>query len=316
MGETTGISWCDCTFNPWWGCSRVSPACVNCYADRDAIRRGYPGLWRRRGERRMMADSTWRNPIKWNRQAQRAGRMLRVFCASMADVFEDHPALPAPRARLWETIAVTPWLDWLLLTKRPENVPGMVPWQPGQWPVNVVLGVSTENQRYADARIPLMFAAGATRTFVSAEPLLGAVDLTRYLRPARCSQCGRDWTSSACGPTHALLAHNQGLHWVITGGESGRKARPSHPDWFRELRDQCATTRTAFHFKQWGEWAPSGMVGIGATNPKRSIVVRPSVDGHGCVTELVRVGKKAAGRLLDGREWNQYPWIDPPKEDQ
>lgn len=139
VGENTKVEWAHHSFNPWWGCARLSPACRFCYADRDAKRYGHGGLWRRHGPRRMMADSTWRNPIKWNRAAKRACERARVFCASMADVFEPHPdVFEARRRLLLEVIPQTPWLDWLLLTKRPEHVAELVPWGTG-WPPNVWL---------------------------------------------------------------------------------------------------------------------------------------------------------------------------------
>lgn len=142
MSDTTRIEWCDHTFSPWWGCSRVSPACRSCYAEAWASRWGHE-VWRRGGPRRMLSDAAWARPLKWNRDARRAGVPARVFCASMADVFEDHPQLPEPRKRLWDLIEATPDLHWQLLTKRAGNVAGMVPWG-GSWPPNVWIGCSAE----------------------------------------------------------------------------------------------------------------------------------------------------------------------------
>jgi protein gp37 len=126
MSDVTAIEWTDHTFNPWWGCSRVSPACRFCYADRDAQRYGHQ-VWRRHGPRRMLSEANWQRPLRWNRDAERAGIPAKVFCASMADVFEDHPDVAAPRERLWGVIETTPWLIWQLLSKRPENIARMVP---------------------------------------------------------------------------------------------------------------------------------------------------------------------------------------------
>jgi len=160
MSDTTRISWTDMTHNPWWGCARVSPACRFCYADSTAQRWGFQ-VWRRHGERRMLSEANWAKPLRWNRDAERAGVPAKVFCASMADVFEDHPDVAEPRKRLWGLIEVTPWLRWQLLTKRPENVAGMVPWG-SRWPSWVWLGTSVENQRYADERIPILLRLRAT----------------------------------------------------------------------------------------------------------------------------------------------------------
>jgi protein gp37 len=158
----TKIEWADYTFNPWWGCSRVSAACDYCYAEAWAKRFGV--LWGDDQERRPASDNYWREPLKWNRKAENAGVRRRVFCASMADVFEDKPGLDVPRTRLYRLILETPWLDWLLLTKRPENIRRMVPvaWldlphptgtAPGSWPANVWVGTTAENQRYAALRL-------------------------------------------------------------------------------------------------------------------------------------------------------------------
>ncbi len=135
------------TFNPWWGCARVSPGCRFCYAERDARRYGHQ-VWGRHGPRRLLSEANWRLPLRWDRDAERAGVPALVFCASMADVFEDHPQVVEPRQRLWRRIEDTPHLRWLLLTKRPENVPEMVPWATA-WPEQVWLGTSVETQRYA-----------------------------------------------------------------------------------------------------------------------------------------------------------------------
>ncbi len=183
MSDITAIEWTDHMFNPWWGCSRVSPARRFCYADRDAQRYGHQ-VWPRHGPRRMLSEANWQRPLRWNRDAQRAGTPAKVFCASMADVFEDHPDVAAPRERLWGLIEATPWLIWQLLTKRPENIAPMVPWG-GGWPPHVWVGTSVENQRYADERIPVLVSAAALARirFLSCEPLLGPVDLSPWLLP-------------------------------------------------------------------------------------------------------------------------------------
>lgn len=224
MTSNTKIGWTDHTFSPWWGCARISPGCARCYADSLASRYGNE-LWRRHGDRRIVSEATWRNPLGWNRDAETAGRQALVFCASMADVFEGRTDLDEPRERLWKLIARTPWLRWQLLTKRPENVAAMVPWG-DDWPSNVLIGASVEDQRRADERIPHLVKLPAMR-FLSVEPLLGPVNLDL-----------------------------DGISWVVVGGESGPKARPCGTDWIRAVRDQCAETETRLFVKQLGTgWA-------------------------------------------------------------
>lgn len=257
------------TFNPWEGCEKISPACANCYAaERD--RRFHGGNhWGPNSSRLVHGDSYWRQPLKWNRDAAAAGERRRVFCASLADVFEDRPELIEPRRRLFKLIQATPNLDWLLLTKRPENIYSLtykaidpaddpdcdfnIAGEPngleivsfGELYPNIWLGTTVENQEQADKRIPELLKIPARVRFLSCEPLLSAVDLGFAL--AR-------------------------IHWVIAGGESGPNARPMQIKWARSLRDQCQAAGVAFHFKQWG-----------GTN------------------------KKAAGRILDGRTWDEFP---------
>jgi len=209
MGKNSSIEWTHHTFNPWWGCDKVSPACKNCYAEAWAKRVG-ASLWGANAPRRFFGDNHWQQPILWNRHAQRLGRRARVFCASMADVFEERADVEVARERLWQLVDQTPWLDWLLLTKRPHVVASIAPWRE-QWPENVWLGTTVENQRWARKRIPHLLSTSAKRRFLSCEPLLGHVDLTCF-------------------------AIRGELHWVIAGGESGAFARPTHPDWFRSLR--------------------------------------------------------------------------------
>lgn len=250
MSDNTKIEWTDHTFNPWWGCSRVSPGCRFCYADRDAQRYGQQ-VWRRHGPRRMLSEANWQRPAKWNRDAQRAGVPAKVFCASMADVFEDHPDVTEPRKRLWGLVETTPWLIWQFLTKRPENAAGMVPWG-NSWPSWVWLGTSVENQRYAIERIPYLAASGAGTLFLSCEPLLASVDLRAWLHPeAPGCNCG--------GPADPYQMHERHcglepplLDWVISGGESGPKARPCKLAWLDYLRQQCAVAGVPYFCKQLG----------------------------------------------------------------
>ena len=271
MGEKTKIEWTDFTFNPWWGCSRVSPACRFCYADRDASRYGYE-LWRRHGERRMLSGANWAKPLKWNREAEKAGIPAKVFCASMADVFEDHPQVAEPRERLWEVIEATPWLHWQLLTKRPENVTQMAPWG-DSWPAHVWLGTSVETMRFAEQRIPILLDIPAKVRFLSCEPLLEELDLSRWLIP-----WNRAVQHSTDNPTHVLGPYGDsfsevgcddcgfdsmdGINWIIVGGESGPKSRPTEVAWVESLIMQCRMTGVRPFVKQLGApWAKDAFVG-------------------------------------------------------
>ncbi len=268
MAKNSRIEWTTHTFNPWWGCVKMSPACQHCYAEAWAKRVGQD-VWGIRAERRFFGDKHWAEPLKWDRDAAAERERPRVFCASMADVFEDRADLDAARGRLWRLIEQTPNLDWLLLTKRPDLVNAKTPW--GQnWPPNVWLGTTVENQEWADERLPALAAVPAKIRFISAEPLLGPVDLG-------------DWREE--------------IDWVITGGESGSRARPSSPSWFRDLMNQCMAAEIPFHFKQWGDWAPGQGLNLAKARSAHA------ADG----TTMLRLGKKAAGRTLDGVTWDGLP---------
>jgi len=275
MAKNSAIEWTHHTFNPWWGCTKVSPGCKNCYAEAFARRVGRD-IWGTRAERRFFGESHWREPHKWNSEAVTEGVRRRVFCASMADVFENRPELTPLRERLWGLIAETPALDWLLLTKRPERVLKSVPWG-DKWPANVWAGVTAENQRWALRRVPLLLELPAAVRFLSCEPLLGSLDLS------------------------AWLIGTPRVDWVIAGGESGHKARPMNPEWARQLRNQCLAASVPFHFKQWGHWRPDDA----AAAPMRRRVAIEQPDGR--TVTLVRLSKSLAGRDLDGRTWDELP---------
>ncbi len=270
VAKSTSIEWTDHTFNPWWGCTKVSPGCDHCYAELWARRVG-ESVWGRDEPRRFFSDAHWRQPRAWNSDAMERGERRRVFCASMADVFEDRRDLDSERERLWRLITETPNLDWQLLTKRPQNVCRLSPWQ-GEWPKNVWLGTTVEDQVRADLRVPILLRVPASVRFLSCEPLLGPVDLS------------------------VLVGAERHIHWIIAGGESGPGARPMDPTWVRRLRDFCRASHIAFHFKQWGHWAPK---------PPSKLTPRATTVSDGVV--LYAVGKKLAGRNLDGRTWDQLP---------
>ena len=248
MADNTKIEWADKTFNPWTGCTKVSPACDNCYAEGWAKRSGHVE-WGPKAERRR--TKTWGNPVKWNRQAEAEGIRYRVFCASLADVFDNHKSIEFYwRDDLWLLIEETPRLDWLLLTKRPQNIAKMVPsyWMSRGFPSNVWMGATVENQEEADRRIPHLLEIPALVRFLSCEPLLGPVDLTRVNDD---STVMIDALRGLGGWPVPHAGDGPSLHWVITGGESGPNYRPANPDWFRSLRDQCAAADVPFLFKQW-----------------------------------------------------------------
>lgn len=312
----TKIEWADDSWNPIVGCSLVSPGCKNCYAMRVAHRLGknprlegrYAGLTEESKARPVwngqvrLVEEVLAKPLSWKRPR-------RIFVNSMGDLF--HGAIP-PEAhdKVLRVVMAAHWHRFLVLTKRPARQRHFMASSELQtlateltddptieWPpANLWLGVSAENQRWAEERVPKLVLTRAARRFVSAEPLLGPLDLSEWLHPG-------------------------GLDWVIVGGESGPGARPCHPDWVRALRDQCVGAGVPFFFKQWGAYAP----GYCSTDRGIEVILR---DGRHFVDndprpewreltpaewegrEIVRrVGKKAAGRRLDGRVWDQWPTI-------
>lgn len=266
MAETTGIEWCDSTFNPWMGCTKVSPACDDCYAARSTPARTLGIQWGPGQPRRRTSAANWELPLQWQRQAAefmaQHGRRRRVFCASLADVFDNEVEEPW-RLDLFWLIHKTPDLDWLLLTKRIGNAASMirdavVQLDPaGEWPVplpNVWIGATVVHQAEADRDVPKLLATPAAVRFLSIEPMLGPIDLTSIRQPL----AGDSYTEGNVlvrKDTLNLGAARPSIDWVICGGESGPNARPMHPDWARSLRDQCAAAAVPFLFKQWGEWA-------------------------------------------------------------
>ena len=224
MTENSNIEWTHHTFNPWIGCTKVSAACDFCYAAAwDA--RGLHGLeprWGPHAARTRTKD--WSKVLRWQKTAQAEGKRYRVFCASLADVFDNHKSiLPEWRADLWALIRQCPDLDFLMLTKRPQNIRRYLPDEWGDGYQNVWLGATVESQKEAD-RLEALTNVPATVRFLSMEPLLGNVDLSAFI---------------------------DRIDWVITGGENGKDFRPVDPDWFRSLRDQCAMADVPFLFKQW-----------------------------------------------------------------
>ena len=287
MGKDSRIEWTHHTFNPWWGCVKVSAACDHCYAESWAKRVG-SDVWGPNTQRRMFSDAHWKEPLKWNREATAEGVRRRVFCASMADVFENREDLIEPRQRLLKLIEATPMLDWLLLTKRIHLVKKLLP-KGFVLPSHVWIGTTVENQEQAGKRLKyLLQIDGPSVRFVSCEPLLSAIDLRPYLKP-----------------------NDSGLRidWVIAGGESGHGARPMDPRWPEDLQVQCQKARVPFHFKQWGHWAPIDNLPQEQVYPAKKVM--HFLKGNERVP-VVGVGKSVAGRILQGRTWDQFPATRTP----
>jgi protein gp37 len=265
----TKIQWVEYTFNPWWGCVQISPACDHCYAMVMARRIGqrlfgHPVEWGPGGQRGYAGDSRWAEPLAWQRRAAALGTRHRVFCGSMMDVFEGLPEQRPALERLYALIAKTPDLDWLLLTKRPNHLRRL---GPRSWPRNVWLGTTVENQDWAERRLPPLLAENCTLRFASVEPLLGALDLRAFLGRGK----GR-------------------LNWVIFGGESGVQARgPADAvHWYRSLRDQCVEAQVPLFFKQWGNFRQDA---------DQLVKLRPKDPRPG----------RSEPALLDGVRWQQVP---------
>lgn len=305
MGAHSKIEWTDHTFSPWWGCTRVSPGCEHCYADAFSKRVGYGGetsprklpvLWGPRSERRFFGDKHWAEPLKWARDAAKAGQRRRVFCASMADVFEERPDLVGPRARLAGLIRETTHLDWLLLTKRPGNASRLwagawaAAWDGGdsigfEWAPNIWLGTTAEDQQRADERIPHLLAVPAAVRFVSNEPALGPVNLSQWMWPLHWT-----WDRRFATPEDAIasgarasqmrqalvLSPARFVDWVIVGGESGGGARPFDLAWARSTIAQCKAAGVAVFVKQMGanRVAASSHGGTAVVSPELSRISR------------------------------------------
>lgn len=382
MGTHSTIEWCDSTFNPWLGCSKVSPGCDHCYAERQMDTRMGRVRWGAGQSRQRTSAAYWRQPEQWNAQpfAECMGcgwrgelrhaatvenppgfhppiastsacpscrePMLRearrrVFCASLADVF-DNDAPPDWRVDLLTLITRTPNLDWLLLTKRIGNAADMLDAAAATishrlfgtdthmalCPPNVWLGATVVNQAEADRDIPKLLATPAEKRFVSIEPMLGPINLSSVcifnaasLGRFQDSLRGHRWDESAHEGGGRPLPEDPpsgpALDWVIVGGESGPDARPVHPDWVRSLRGQCWDAGVPFLFKQWGAWVPASETAGGwfsyavCRHGRLSAFDQDSMRAAcpDCTRweALRRPGKHAAGRTLDGREWLEFP---------
>lgn len=350
MAENSGIEWTDHTINFWWGCSKVSPACANCYAEtRDkqfhpAHLDGNHGLplvashWGPNAPRLLRVEAARWEALRYEKRAVATGSRFRVFTNSMSDFFEDRRDLDLARLEALDTIRLTPHLDWLLLTKRPEKIMDLLcaaedmawhgrsveddphlghwvsGWLNGKPPANVWLGTTVEDQERADQRIPALLQVPAAVRFLSCEPLLGPVDLN----PLTCHDCGGhevSWGDPGsqpwCSECDSEMGNSgwlepDGIHWVIAGGESGPHARPMHPDWARGLRDQCAEAGVPFLFKQWGSMEPIGTVDGRQVLPFADYVL-PGTPGAPSGGFGFRKVAGKGHRLLDGVLHNAFP---------
>jgi protein gp37 len=309
MGDKSNIEWTDATWNPIVGCSIVSPGCTNCYAMKMAARietmrqSHYTGTTKKvngnavwTGKVALAPEDILTAPLRWKRPRN-------IFVNSMGDLHHEK-IIFAQLDRVVGVMAKTPWHTYQILTKRAAGMqaywsdPELADRVGAAMPLpNIWLGVSCERQQEADARIPLLLQTPAAIRFISAEPLLGPIDLTRITAGERngCDALtGFRWATSLQGPMPETLKtippydlpdKLPGLDWVIVGGESGHAARPMHPEWARDIRDQCEDVGVPFFFKQWGEFRPVAPLSL----------------------NYERVGKKFAGRRLDGNEHNGFP---------
>ena len=337
MAENSAISWTDHTMNFWIGCTKVSPACTNCYAAVDTFARRERShgneLWGPHANRHRTSAALWKKPYAWNKNyywvecpscgwrghvnsdhvkpiqddngkfplkcvnCDREVRTTRqrVFVSSLSDICELHPQITDNmRAEIALMVIQCENLDFLFLTKRPENFNAL--WLQhfeGTLPNNLWVGTTVENQKYADERIPELLKIPAKVRFLSCEPLLGDLDITKWI-PGYITRWGEGWTANTTTGDDRV----DFIHWVIAGGESGSKARPTNPKWFASLRDQCAASGVAFHFKQWGEWSTDGE-DVDGTTP---VIFTKDMD-----VPMWKIGKKKSGRLLDGMEHNGFP---------
>lgn len=301
MGNTK-IEWATKVWNPVTGCTKISPGCDNCYAERMSKR--FAEQWG------LPADDPFKvtlhpdrleEPLRWKKPA-------RIFVCSMGDLFHDDVDY-YPIDKVFDTIIKAKQHTFLILTKRPERAKLIltgVTRRNGILP-NLWIGVTAENQEQADKRIPVLLQIPAEVRFVSVEPMLGPVDLRPWFPWDSHRKNLAGWEPNP--------DYRQGLHWVICGGESGTEARPVHPDWIRSLRDQCQAAETPFLFKQWGEWGPCQDNG-GLLNANMRYV---AIDGTMRQYDfeemsdllMAKVGKKKSGRILDGQEWDEYPEVSP-----
>lgn len=323
----TKIEWADAVWNPVTGCTKISEGCDNCYAEKMVDRlQKIPATQNKyqNGFKVTCHKNELAKPLSWKKRR-------KIFVCSMGDLFHDDVPFKFI-AQIYGIMSMCPQHTFMLLTKRPdralkfyqwceekeqelykcpadqniylEYLPGEIvgPYTekygdnfPDEIPLNNIwLGVTAENQARADERIPILLQIPAAVRFVSVEPMLGPLTIRSWCPVCRAFLI--DSMSPTCGTCHSSTFH---VDWVICGGESGPNARPMHPDWVKSLRNQCKAANVPFFFKQWGEWKP---ISVGENVPQFAFVKGPGHDGA-----VWRVGKKAAGRELDGKEYLQFP---------
>jgi protein gp37 len=258
MGEYTKIAWTDSTWNPWIGCSHAGPGCDHCYAEAQNKFRGWNGgTWGNNAPRQVTSEKNWKDPVSWNSKALagrcgKDGKRWLVFAGDLCDIF-DHLGDKDARARMWELFRQTPYLTWMILTKRPQHIPKFLPADWGNGYHNVWLGTSVENRKNGYPRIDALRCVPATLRFLSCEPLLEDI-------------CDVDLT---------------GINWAIVGGESGAQARPFDLDWARAIKRQCKKFSARFYFKQLGYRPQQNGVAFPLSQRKQS----GSKDTHGVLME-------------------------------
>lgn len=338
MAENSKIEWTHHTFNPWEGCTKVGPGCDHCYAEAHN-KRFHGDNWGPGAPRRRTSPANWKMPLKWNREAIQNGVRYRVFCASLADWLDNEIEIDW-LVDLLNLIRLTPNLDWLLLTKRignfykrlaltethirkintfpnGENLFDFIHQLRFNGVNNVWVGATIVNQAEADRDVPKLLLTPAKIRFLSIEPLLDRISLdstlggTLWIGGQRGCVGQHHGIGTADCPRELHHHHDErcrkGIDWVIVGGESGKDARPMHPEWARNLRDQCVAARVPFLFKQWGEWAPHGTLLSTFKIAPKAKAIRFHQYGNG---EMVsRFGKKSIERVLDGKFYNEYPLI-------
>lgn len=282
----TRIEWAEAVWNPVTGCTPVSEGCQNCYAKRMAYRlRGRCGYPEDEPFKVTLHPERLDEPLRWKKPR-------KVFVCSMGDLFHEDID-DGFLCRVFDIMIVAKQHTFLILTKRPERMKDFIVRCVHGVPKNIWLGVTAENQQRADERVPILLKIPAAVRFVSVEPMLGPVNIDGYLGfngPRRMGD----------GLMYYWVAPK--IDWVICGGETGPGARPMHPDWVRNLRDQCQDAGTPFFFKQWGEYKPLPFSG-------RDDGLHTLQEYPGCKYDFVKVGKKAAGRMLDGRTWDEMPEV-------
>lgn len=320
------------TFNPWIGCTEVSLAltggggCDNCYARVSTpvriMRSKGIESWGPGAPRQRTSPANWAKPIHWNALAAQKGVRAKVFCSSLADIFDNEVPIEW-LVNVLELVFATPHLDWLFLTKRigiavqrltesmhaaeSDHTRDLIDrWLAGNPPANVWIGATVVTQKEADRDIPKLLAVPAAVRFLSIEPLLSAMDLTRWLEAA-----GLDTDLGLSCP---------GIDWVIVGGESGPKARPMHPEWVMGIRDQCLAAKVPFFFKQWGTWVNAREAGLdldlcyekgtsgGWVEPDGTYSAgEAAMPRSADALHVFKLTKYSTGRLLDGRTWDAMP---------